>query len=100
MQVAMLADHLGTGPQPQVESVAENNLCTNIPDVPRQHTLDRSIRAYWHEYRRFYCSTRKRQAPATRTPISGHQVKLQKTHPASRGPSACGSRAINLASPS
>ena len=54
MQIAVLADDVGAGSQPEMEGVTQNNLSTNGLDIARQHTLYGAVGAHGHEGGRLY----------------------------------------------
>ena len=49
MEVAVSLDDVGARPQPKVKGVTEDNLGTNLDNIPRQHAFDRAVSADRHE---------------------------------------------------
>ncbi len=71
VQVAVLLDHFGARTQPQVEGVTQNDFRAGGDDIPRQHALDRAIRAHRHEGRGLDGTAREGQTTATSLAVCG-----------------------------
>ena len=80
VQAAVGLDHLQPGAQVEVEGVAEDDLRAQLPNLPRQHALDRAVGTHRHEGRRLHRAARKRQPPAPRGAVGGEQVEVHAGH--------------------
>jgi hypothetical protein len=70
MQAAVGFDHLKPRAQEQMERIAQDDLRTEVPNLLRQHALDRAIGADGHERRGFDRPARKFDAATTRGAVA------------------------------
>ena len=66
MQTAVHLHHIHARTQPQVKSIAQNNLCIDFAQHIGCHALDRAISANRHKNRRLHHAVIERHRPATR----------------------------------
>ena len=71
--------NFSTRPQHQVKGIAQNNLSTDLNDIPRQHTFHRAIGSHGHKCRCLNLAAGEGQLTATGFAISGADIKLHKT---------------------
>ncbi len=71
VQIAMQLHDFLTRAQPQVESVAENNLRAGRFHFFRRHAFHGTVSTHRHKGWRFHYATIKHQTTATRTTIGG-----------------------------
>ncbi len=76
VQAAVLSHDLGTRPQHEVKSVAENDLSAVCRNLLRRDALDGPVRAYRHEGRRPHITTAKFQRATARRSASFGDLKL------------------------
>ena len=115
MQIAMQFHDFLTRAQPQVEGVAENNLCAGGFNFFRRHAFNGAIRTDRHKSRRFHYATIKHQAATASASVGSIQFEFHflsirqknsltfkpvpRTYFPTRSFKACGLYVINIASP-
>ena len=76
MQPAVRRDHLQPGPQPEMESIAEDNRRADADQFVRGHGFHRAIGAHRHESRRWRHAVRQCQRSASRSAVRGEQFEV------------------------
>ena len=115
VQIAVELHDLLAWAQPQVEGVAEDNLCASGFNFFRRHSFYGAVRAHRHKRGGFYHAAIKHQTTATRATIGGIEFKFHffsdvrktvqrcntvpRTYSPTRSFKACGLYVINIASP-
>jgi hypothetical protein len=66
MQAAEGADAPGAGAQVQVIGICEDDLRTQIVEIPMRHGFHRALRAHGHERGRLHGTVRRRQHASPR----------------------------------
>ncbi len=78
MQAAEAADHVESGPQPEMERVAEDDLRAERREFDRVDALDGAVRADRHEDGRVDDAVRERQAAATGGTVDVERFEVQR----------------------
>lgn len=115
VQIAVELHDLLTWTQPQVEGIAEDNLCARGFNFFRRHPFYGAVRAHRHKRGGFHHAAIKHQATATRAAIGGIEFKFHffsdvrktvqrchtvpRTYSPTRSFKASGLYVINIASP-
>ena len=69
VQASVRGDRFEAGPQPQMESVAEDDLRAVLDELRRAHRLHRAVGAHRHEHRRFDISVREFKRAEARSAV-------------------------------
>src|SRR6185369_6437376 len=87
VQATVLRDHVRARAQPKMKSIAQHDLRIEGLERRGRHCLDRSVRAYGHEYGRLDNTVRQLESSAPRRAVAVRDAEFQ------------GARSISIASP-
>jgi hypothetical protein len=79
VQPAVLADHLDSRPQPEVERIAEDDLRAERGELGGRHGLHRAVGAHRHESRRVDAAVRQLEHAAARLAIGAQDLELHRS---------------------